>query len=457
LFANPYRGSIDTVLVDGREGGAAAPGALVTAGGWALTCGHTPSAVRVRLVAAAPGAVAAAGARGGSAEGTTDFFIDRPDVWRALQSAVPCGWSTELSTEGLAPGEYLLDAQVRATPGGQFVTFQRLPFRIAPAQDAASIPDAALADFVREAEQRLRDDQKPAGYWLTAFTVGPEFGRPYREMNTFLTAMMADTLAPVAEQAGLRENLARARQHLAAQIEADGLVRYHGRPDSPTIPSLGVVITPDADDTALAWRIAGNENDPRLADALAVLKSYRTDEGLYRTWLAPREKFVSIDPGADPNPPDIAIQMHVLMLLARAQPAEARALYEALQGAVARDGLWVYYAKTPLVPILRQAELAQAGYPLELPPARLRAEVAGQEPWVAACLALARPGTSPGETRALLKQLAAGDFAAVRHTPPLVYHNDLSAKVSRYYWSADFGYALWLRLWFGPARGGGGP
>ncbi len=124
--------------------------------------------------------------------------------------------------------------------------------------------------------------------------------------------------------------------------------------------------------------------------------------------------------------------MHVLMLLARAQPAEARALYEALQGAVARDGLWVYYAKTPLVPILRQAELAQAGYPLELPPARLRAEVAGQEPWVAACLALARPGTSPGETRALLKQLAAGDFAAVRHTPPLVYQNDLSAKVSRY-------------------------
>ena len=27
------------------------------------------------------------------------------------------------------------------------------------------------------------------------------------------------------------------------------------------------------------------------------------------------------------------------------------------------------------------------------------------------------------------------------------YHNDTSATVSRFYWSQDFGYALWLRLY----------
>jgi hypothetical protein len=44
--------------------------------------------------------------------------------------------------------------------------------------------------------------------------------------------------------------------------------------------------------------------------------------------------------------------------------------------------------------------------------------------------------------------LAKEDFAALRQEPPLLYHNDLSASVPRYYWSEDFGYALWLRLYY---------
>jgi hypothetical protein len=39
------------------------------------------------------------------------------------------------------------------------------------------------------------------------------------------------------------------------------------------------------------------------------------------------------------------------------------------------------------------------------------------------------------------------DFAQLRQSPPLIYHNDLSAHVRRFYWSDDFGYALWLRLY----------
>jgi hypothetical protein len=33
-------------------------------------------------------------------------------------------------------------------------------------------------------------------------------------------------------------------------------------------------------------------------------------------------------------------------------------------------------------------------------------------------------------------------------TPPLLYHNDLTASVHRFYWSEELGYALWLRLYF---------
>jgi hypothetical protein len=47
----------------------------------------------------------------------------------------------------------------------------------------------------------------------------------------------------------------------------------------------------------------------------------------------------------------------------------------------------------------------------------------------------------------ILRDLAANDFSLLRMSPPLLYHNDLSASVSRYYWSEDAGYALWLRLY----------
>ena len=52
-----------------------------------------------------------------------------------------------------------------------------------------------------------------------------------------------------------------------------------------------------------------------------------------------------------------------------------------------------------------------------------------------------------GEVRVLGGAVARDDFAGLRLTPPLLYHNDLTASVSRYYWSEDFGYLLWLRLY----------
>lgn len=61
------------------------------------------------------------------------------------------------------------------------------------------------------------------------------------------------------------------------------------------------------------------------------------------------------------------------------------------------------------------------------------------------CELIARRG-DPADARALLAKIAANGFARLREHPPMLYHNDLSARVSRFYWSEDFGYALWLRL-----------
>ena len=62
---------------------------------------------------------------------------------------------------------------------------------------------------------------------------------------------------------------------------------------------------------------------------MQTLQRYRTDDGLYRTWLAPQKQFECIDPGSDPNPPDIGIQIHILLWLAHASQVRGRLTLDA--------------------------------------------------------------------------------------------------------------------------------
>ena len=323
------------------------------------------------------------------------------------------------------------------------------PFSLA--QPAAG---TELALQARSATAALIGHQNAQGYWLTTYTSTPRFQGTHQEMNTFLTSMIDDLVAPVAPAAGLEKSLQRARTHLAGQIEEDGLVRYHGRPNSSTIGPLGCRITPDTDDTALVWRIAPGTHRELLPRALATLREYRTPEGLYLTWLAPKERYECIDPGKDPNPPDVAIQMNLYLFLAQADPAGARALCGALGRVMADERIWVYYRTAPLIPFLRRADLKQAGCGLRIPTPRWNTAAPGQDLWVAAVKQLDRlrggVGGKPtaAEVGELLKKLAQDDFSALHRNPPLLYHNDFSASTPRFYWSEDFGYALWLRLYF---------
>jgi hypothetical protein len=301
----------------------------------------------------------------------------------------------------------------------------------APVGDGSSLAAASGA-----AAGLLRFHQQRTGPWLTAHTATQRFERPRPELNTYLTAMIVDLLDPVAPMADLGTSLSLASAFLGSQIEPSGLVRYHGRPDGAALPSLGCVITPDADDTALGWRLAGGNQRALLGRALGALAQYRTPEGLYRTWLAPRDGYECIDPGKDPNPTDVGIQMHVLLFLAKFDPPSVPALCSALRSALDEDRIWVYYRLAPLVPMLRQADLRHAGCLLRIPEARLRTEVAGQEVWMTAGRLLERLTSedeslpSSAETQALLRTLSDDGFSAIRRNPPLLYHNDLTARSS---------------------------
>lgn len=318
-------------------------------------------------------------------------------------------------------------------------------------------------DFGQSAKtaiDRINRHQQLEGYWLTTYTREERFERPKLEMNTFVTSMMVDLLSAAVIPTDLGANMERARAHLGSQIEADGLVRYHGRPDAAAMRTLGLCpITPDTDDTALVWRIAPGANALR-ASALAQLMDYRTPEGLYKTWLGQSNAYQCINPGADPNPADVGIQMHMLMLLAQTDPAAARTLCGALRQAIDQDRLWVYYRRAPLVPLLRQADLKAAGCTVQLPPSRIHTDIPDQLSWVTATQILQRMDHSSGqlpttaEVREVLQALSKEDFAPLRLNPPMLYHNDLSASVRRFYWSEDIGYAIWLRLYSESVRRG---
>lgn len=407
------------------------PGALLE--GWALTCGRTPAQVLMLM--------------DGIVIGSTTDFTMREDVNQAMHSSSPSGWRVSAGTLGVLAGEHVLQLAVRIEP--------RSDIRIVREQHVFVITqESQLGALASRAAQLLRERQAGEGYWLTSYTNDLLYASPQQEMNTYLTSILVDLLSPLAHRQGLDDVVQRARQHLAAQIESNGLVRYHGLPDGPAIGKLGCVITPDADDTALVWRIAGpGPADPREQPMLAELARYRDARGLYRTWLAPQSQYQCIDPGNDPDPTDIGIQMHVYLMLRELDPSAAQNLCDALQRAIGDRDIWVYYSKTPLEPYLRSAELRRLGCAIPLPTERLALPAAGQEIWSEAVRRFVDADASSPDAdsrqaiRDLLVRIGSDDFAALRSSPPMLYHNDLSATVSRYYWSEDFGYALWLRLY----------
>jgi hypothetical protein len=426
------RGSFDAIESGGRATSVITAGQQASATGWALAGDATPSQVALTI--------------DGRQTVVSNVFSDRPDVRATLHETSPAGWRIPLDTATLAPGQHHLTlfAWASGKVEEHYIEERTLTVRPPPAAVERS---AGFEENFRKAAARIREHQQAPGYWLTSYTSEPRFEKPRPEMNTFLTALLVDLLNPLAATSGLDESLQRARRHLTSQIESNGLVRYHGLPNGPTIGTLGCAITPDTDDTALVWRLAPDRDRRRLDPALATIGRYRTPEGLYRSWLAPRDAYQCLDPGSDPNPADIVIQMHLLQLLAEVRPPAGRALCDAIRSVTDQDRVWVYYRKTPLIPILRLGDLRRAGCALELPEARMRTDVPGQQIWVTVVRALGSSAPDATVIQSVLRELARDDFALIRMNPPLLYHNDLTATVSRYYWSEDAGYALWLRLY----------
>lgn len=440
------QGSIDIATTVEGAALSAADGRDLLLQGWALADGRTPTEILIRL--------------DGAFVATTGAFFPRPDVMAELDIPFACGWRVKLPARPLDPGHHVLSVFVRSIAGGEgfYVAETKfvVPEPMVPGprfSNAPPVSEQTMAARARKAAELIVARQDALGYWLTAFTKRPTYQIQGQELNTYLNALMIDLLEPVAKEAKLEGNVSRVKQFLTTQIEEGGLVRYHGRPDAPTIGRLGCAITPDSDDTALVWRVAPASDRQPLRSALTTIRGYQTPSRLYQTWLSPRAGYQCLDPGSDPNPADATIQMHIFLLLAKEDPPSARALCQSLGKRMVSDDLFVYYRNAPIVPLMRQADLQNAGCKIDLPAAIFDRTAEGQDEWIAAARLLQqflrKPATPPNsvEVSRVLGALSHEDFARMRYYPPLLYHNDLTATVNRFYWSEDIGYALWLRLY----------
>ena len=298
---------------------------------------------------------------------------------------------------------------------------------------------------------------------MTVSTPRPVFEAAFSpHVNVFVPSLIVDLLEPIAEETGLTDVVERGRRFLQAQIEDTGLARYmgkRGQPGQPGVAALGCETPADADDTALIWRLAPGDNPAALQSARGVLERYRTPDGLYKTWLADERAYRCFHTkyrGRERNPADVGIQMHLYLFFARYDRDAAQRLCTALRARMDDDRIWVWYTVAPLVPLVREAELTRTGCVVRVSDDRLRRAAPGQESYIRLGQRLAellRKGKLNAPIGSLAA-LAADGLARVESRPPLLYHNDLSwpPAESGYYWSADVGYALWLRTYVELAR-----
>jgi hypothetical protein len=129
---------------------------------------------------------------------------------------------------------------------------------------------------------------------------------------------------------GLRE---RTIAYLLQQREPPGVWRYYVRD--------GARISPDVDDTAMAWaalKLNGHHVPP---EALAALRASRSDSGLFNTWIGDPASWV----GIDSRDVDLVVNLNALLLFALADQRVDEVCREAV--ADARAGTFgrrsVYY------------------------------------------------------------------------------------------------------------------
>ena len=219
------RGSVErigptTLAGDGASSELAARGGARGLG--ARRAGARPAQVMVLIDGAVIGATRGVHRRG-------------PDVDRAMHTSAPSGWRVVADTRGVAPGEHVLQLAVRIAP--------RSDIRIVREETRGGRPASpSLADAGRACG--AAPARRPGRRGLLAHRpsrAARATRAPQQEMNTYLTSMLVDLLAPIARRAEASTRRWRAPgASRARRSRRTGWSATTGCRTRPTIGTLGL-------------------------------------------------------------------------------------------------------------------------------------------------------------------------------------------------------------------------
>src|SRR5207244_1248970 len=104
----------------------------------------------------------------------------------------------------------------------------------------------------------------------------------------FSASQILYSLSFCRESASARGTEDRAAKYLSAQRESPGVWHYYGT-------GTPLKISPDVDDTSVAWAALQRLQVPVPPDALDALRASRNENGLFTTWIGPPSTWVNID------------------------------------------------------------------------------------------------------------------------------------------------------------------
>lgn len=104
----------------------------------------------------------------------------------------------------------------------------------------------------------------------------------------FTVSQVLYSLSFCQESASARGTEERAVKYLAAQRESPGVWHYYGT-------GTPLKISPDIDDTSVAWAALHRREIPTPPVALDAIRASQNEKGLFTTWVGPPASWVNID------------------------------------------------------------------------------------------------------------------------------------------------------------------
>ncbi|HST31079.1 MAG TPA: prenyltransferase/squalene oxidase repeat-containing protein [Chthoniobacterales bacterium] len=149
----------------------------------------------------------------------------------------------------------------------------------------------------------VASSQTPTGGFITDcwHVDAPEQKTPVDAV--FTASQVLYSLSFCQDSASARGTEERAAKYLATQQEPPGVWHYYGT-------GTPLKISPDVDDTSVAWAALQRLETPVPPSALDAVRASRDKDGLFTTWIGPAAGWINIDS----RDVDTVVNMNALLL-----------------------------------------------------------------------------------------------------------------------------------------------